>query len=55
MMYVVLTMQFSIGTTMNRAFPTDNIRLAVWMLLFHVAIAACIALGLGERKPKAAA
>lgn len=55
MMYVVLTMQFSIGTTMNRVFPADNVRLAVWMLLFHVAIATCIALGLGERKPKATA
>lgn len=52
MMYVVLTMQLSIGVTMNRVFPPDNIRLAIWLLLFHVSIAGCIALGLGERKSK---
>jgi ABC-type uncharacterized transport system permease subunit len=50
MMYVVLTMQLSIGATMNRVFPADNMRLAIWMLLFHVVIAGCFALGLGERK-----
>lgn len=52
MMYVVLTMQFSIGTTMNRVFPLDDMRLAIWLLLFQVAIASCIALGLGERISK---
>ncbi len=56
MMYVVLTMQLSIGTTINRVFPTDNnMRFAIWMLLFHVVIAGCIALGLGEKKRKEAA
>lgn len=54
MMYVVLTMQFSIGTTMNRVFPNDNMRLAIWMLLFHVVVAGCIGLGLGEKKQKKA-
>lgn len=52
MMYVVLTMQLSIRTTIDRVFPFDNMQLAIWMLLFPVAIAICIALGLGERKPK---
>jgi hypothetical protein len=52
MTYVVLTMQLSIGTTINRVFPADNMRLAIWLLLFQVAIAGCIALGLGERKRK---
>ena len=52
MMYVILTMQLSIGTTMNRVFPFDNMRLAIWMLLFQVAIGGCIALGLGEKKRK---
>lgn len=55
MTYVVLTAQFSIGTTMNRVLPIDNTRLAIWLVLFHVMIAGCIALGLGERRRKGAA
>ena len=55
MIYVVVTAQLSIGTTMNRVFPADNTRLAIWLVLFHVVIAVCIALGLGERRRKGAA
>ena len=55
MIYVIVTAQLSIGTTMNRVFPGDNTRLAIWLVLFHVVIAVCIALGLGERRRKGAA
>lgn len=55
MLYVILTMQLSIGTTMNRVFPLDDSRLAIWLVVFQVAIGACIALGLGERKRKVVA
>lgn len=52
MLFVVLTAQFSIGTTLNRVFPHGNIIQAIWLLLFTVAIAVCIALGSGERRRK---
>ena len=55
MLYVVLTAQFSIGTTMNRVIPDSNTSQAIWMVLFPVVIAVCIALGSGEKRRKAAA
>ena len=55
MLYVLLTAQFSIGTTMNRVIPDGNTSQAIWLVLFSVVIAVCIALGSGEKRPKAAA
>ncbi len=52
MLYVVLTAQFSIGTTMNRVLPVGNTTQAIWLVLFTVVVAACIALGSGEKKLK---
>ena len=54
MLYVVLTAQFSIGTTMNRVIPDGNTSQAIWLVLFSVVIAVCIALGSGEKRRKAA-
>ena len=55
LLYVVLTAQFLIGTTMNRVFPADNTSQAIWLVLFTVLIAVCIALGSGEKRRKGAA
>ena len=55
LLYVFLTAQFSIGTTMNRVFPADNTSQAIWLVLFTVLIAVCIALGSGEKRRKGAA
>jgi hypothetical protein len=55
MLYVVLTAQFSIGTTMNQVLPASDTSQAIWMLLFAVTIAVCIALGSGEKKRKGTA
>jgi hypothetical protein len=55
MLYVVLTAQFSIGTTMNRVLPNANTSQVMWLVLFTVVIAGCIALGSGEKRRKAAA
>lgn len=52
MLYVVLTAQFFIRTTMDRVVPYNDMGTAIWMGLFTLAIAICIALGSGERKPK---
>ncbi len=52
MLYVVLTAQFSIGTTMNRVAPDKIASQAMWLVLFMVVIAVCIALGSGEKRPK---
>ena len=52
MLYVVLTAQFSIGTMMNRVLPVGNTTQAIWLVLFTVVVAACIALGSGEKKLK---
>ena len=53
MLYVILTAQFSVGTTMNRLLPYSNTSQAIWLLLFSVTIAVCIGLGSGERRRKA--
>ena len=50
LLYTVLTAQLSIGTTMNRVFPTDIMSQAIWLVLFTVVIAVCIALGSGEKR-----
>ncbi|HUP82087.1 MAG TPA: hypothetical protein VM260_26280 [Pirellula sp.] len=55
MLYVVLTAQFSIGTTMNRVIPDSNRSQAIWLALFPIVIAVCIALGSGEKRGKGAA
>ncbi len=55
MLYVVLTAQFSIGTTMNRVIPDSDTSQAIWLVLFPVVIAVCIALGSGEKRRKGAA
>ena len=54
MVYVILTAQFSIGTTMNRVLPYSLTNQAIWMLLFTVVIAVCVGLGSGEKRTKAA-
>jgi len=50
MLYVVLTAQLSIGTTMNTVFPAASTSQAIWLVLFTVVIAVCIALGSGEKR-----
>lgn len=55
MLYVVLMAQFSIGTTMNEVVPLGSTSQVIWLLLFTVVIAVCIALGSGEKRPKKAA
>ena len=50
LIYVFLTAQFSVSASMNRVFPLDNMSLAVWLVLFTVVIAVCIALGSGEKR-----
>jgi len=55
MLYVFLTAQISIGTVMNRVYPLDNASQAVWLALFTVLVAVCIALGSGEKRRKGAA
>lgn len=55
MIYVILTAQISIGTMMNRVLPDGNTSQAIWLVLFTVVIAACIALGSGEKRRKIAA
>ena len=55
MIYVVLTAQFSIGTTMNQVAPNGNLSQAIWLALFTVVIVVCIALGSGEKRRKGAA
>ena len=52
LIYVFLTAQFSVGASMNRVFPLDNMSLAVWLVLFTVVITVCIALGSGEKRRK---
>ncbi len=52
MLYVVLTAQISIGTTMNQVLPFGDVSQATWLVLFAVVIAACIALGSGEKQKK---
>lgn len=52
MLYVVMTAQFTIGITMNQALPFSNTSQAIWLSLFTVVIAACIALGSGEKRKK---
>ena len=52
MLYVILISQFSIGTTMNRVLPNGDTSQAIWLLLFTVTIAVCIALGTGEKRQK---
>lgn len=54
MLYVIFTAQISIGTIMNRVLPDGNVGQAIWLLLFTVVIAACIALGSGEKRQKKA-
>ena len=55
MLYVVLTAQFAIGTTMDRVLPYSNTGQAFWLGLFPIVIAVCIALGSGEKRRKTAA
>ncbi len=52
MMFVILTAQFSVGTLMNRLLPYGFGTQAVWLALFTLMIAVCIALGTGEKQPK---
>lgn len=52
MTYVLLTSQFSPNAAMNSVFPSDATPQAIWLVLFCVVIATCIALGSGERKPE---
>ena len=55
MLYVVLMAQFSIGTTMNEVVPLGSTSQVIWLVLFTVAIAVCITLVSGEKRPKKAA
>lgn len=55
MLYVILTAQFSRGANMNRVFPLDEPGQAIWLVLFTTVTAICIALGSGEKRPKATA
>ncbi len=50
MIYVILTAQLSIGTLMNTVLPHHNNSQAIWMVMFTVVIAVCIALGCGEKR-----
>lgn len=52
MLYVILTAQISIGTTMNQVLPLGDVSQAIWLALFAVVIAICISLGSGERRKK---
>ena len=54
-LYVIMTAQISIGTVMNQVYPLGDTSLAVWLVLFTVSVAVCIALGSGEKRPKKAA
>ena len=54
LLYVVLTAQFSIGTTMNQVLPISNRSQAIWLVLFTLVIVVCIALGCGEKRRKVA-
>ena len=54
-LYVFLIAQISIGTVMNRVYPLGDTSLAVWLVLFTVVVAVCIALGSGEKKRKGTA
>ena len=54
-LYVFLIAQISIGTVMNRVYPLGDTSLAVWLVLFTVVVAVCIALGSGEKRRKGAA
>ncbi len=53
-LYVFLTAQISIGTVMNQVYPLGDTSQAVWLALFTVVVAICIALGSGEKKRKGA-
>lgn len=55
MVYVVLTARFFIGTTMDRVLPYNSTGQAIWMGLFPLLIAICIALGSGEKRRKTVA
>lgn len=55
MLYVFLTAQLSLATKMNRVLPYNHIEQAMLLGLFTLVIAACIALGSGERQRKTAA
>lgn len=55
MTFVILMAQFSIGTVMNRVVPDGTVSQVIWLALFPIVIAVCIALGSGEKKPKEAA
>jgi hypothetical protein len=50
MLYVIVTAQVSIGTTMNEVIPFSTTSQAIWFVLFPVVIAVCIALGSGEKR-----
>ena len=52
MLYVILTAQLSAGTMMNQVIPYTNASQAIWLAIFPLAIATCIALGTGEKKTK---
>ena len=52
MLYVIFTAQFFIRTTMNQVIPNGDVSQAIWLVLFAVVIAACIALGSGEKRKK---
>ena len=50
LVFVIVTAQVSIGTTMNAVVPFSTTSQAIWFVLFPVAIAVCIALGSGEKR-----
>jgi hypothetical protein len=54
MIFVILTAQVSISTTMNQTLPIHGQTQVVWMVLMGIAIAGCIAMGTGEKKEKGA-
>ncbi len=55
MLYVILIAQLSIGNSMNTVLPFSSNSQAIWLATFTLMIAVCIALGTGEKRPKATA
>jgi hypothetical protein len=55
MVFVIVTAQISIGTTMNAVVPFSTTSQAIWFVVFPITISICIALGSGEKRQKATA
>jgi hypothetical protein len=52
MLYVIFTSQFFRQITMNQVIPYGDVSQAIWLVVFAVVVAACIALGSGEKQKK---